>query len=357
MLSKVVPGPTLSRRLQQSTIFLITRTMLGLTMVVAAAPMFVVAVHAQAPYRAIGSMGTVTSTSCTPGFDSLMTCFRSTVTCPNVSPNLGLTFGYEVDPTKTYNGTVVMLAGSGGTAPSTEPTELQFIQHYYAAGYEVIQLAWDDEWENSSDPPYPPGSYGNIQYAACRPATFLNYIYNTPLLFNRDLNHPHAGMCAQGKSAGSAAIAYALAWYGAGDPTTLSGGYLDNVELLAGPPLGDIYEGCEYPHDGAVTVCGPGMDWIDACTGWPGGGIPIPPVYADPARTGVREWTNIPQCGGTTTDTSTWNPIWRAESIVAPPVNLQQFTYPNTSMEAWLCASSKTPMNNTTPQGYYFYKR
>jgi hypothetical protein len=40
-------------------------------------------------------------------------------------------------------------------------------------------------------------------------------------------------MCALGDSAGSAAIAYSLAYYGAGS-------YLDNVELLSGPVLSDI---------------------------------------------------------------------------------------------------------------------
>jgi hypothetical protein len=242
-----------------------------------------------------------------------------------------------------------MLTGSGGTVPATEPTELQFIQNYYAAGYEVVQLAWRDEWENSSDPPYPPGSYGNVQYAGCRPATFLRYVYDhyfTP--------SGTAGMCAQGSSAGSAAIAYALAWYGAGDPTVQNGGYLDNVELLAGPPLSDIYEGCEYPRDGPVTVCGTGG--IAACTGWPSGGLSNPPSYLDPARTGVREWTNIPQCAGTTVST-TWDPIWKAESIVSASVTTQQLTYPKTSVGAWLCDTSTTTMNNTSAQGYLFYKR
>src|SRR5208282_4513681 len=47
--------------------------------------------------------------------------------------------------------------------------------------------------------------------------------------------------CAQGFSAGSSAVAYALAWYGAGS-------YLDNAELLSGPVFSDIQQGCEYPQ-------------------------------------------------------------------------------------------------------------
>jgi hypothetical protein len=75
-----------------------------------------------------------------------------------------------------------------------------------------------------------------------------------------------------------------------------------------------------------------------------------------PPRTGVREWTNIPQCAGTT-DTSTWDPIWKAESIVNASATTQQLTYPKTSVGAWLCDTSTTTMNNTSAQGYLFYKR
>ena len=70
----------------------------------------------------------------------------------------------------------------------------------------------------------------------------------------------------------------------------------------------------------------------------------------------MREWTNIPQCGGTA-DTSTWNQIWQGESIVSPSVTTQQLTYAKTSVAGWLCDTSTTTMNNTSAQGYLFYKR
>ncbi|HEY3974788.1 MAG TPA: hypothetical protein VGM18_17415 [Candidatus Sulfotelmatobacter sp.] len=40
------------------------------------------------------------------------------------------------------------------------------------AGYEIVEFAWNDDWEYISDP-IPQGTPGNIQNAACRPATFL----------------------------------------------------------------------------------------------------------------------------------------------------------------------------------------
>jgi hypothetical protein len=107
MLSKVVPGPMLSRRLQQPTVPLITRSLLVLTVIVAVAPMFVVTVGAQTPYLPMGTLitsGTAYSCPAGNGWDTAdhMTCQDATVSCPNVSPDLGLTFGYEVDTTKTY---------------------------------------------------------------------------------------------------------------------------------------------------------------------------------------------------------------------------------------------------------------
>lgn len=47
-------------------------------------------------------------------------------------------------------------------------------------------------------------------------------------------------------SAGAAAIAYPLAWYGADRNTP--GGYLDTVLFTSGPTLSDIKAGCQYPQ-------------------------------------------------------------------------------------------------------------
>ena len=51
----------------------------------------------------------------------------------------------------------------------------------------------------------------NVRTAACRPATLLHWIW-------RDSGYyTVGGMCAHGFSAGAGEVAYALAWYGAGD--------------------------------------------------------------------------------------------------------------------------------------------
>ena len=58
-------------------------------------------------------------------------------------------------------------------------------------------------------------------------------------------------MCAQGFSAGSGALGYALAWYGA---ATSAEYHLDKVALLSGPVFSDIEQGCEDPIPPPQTV-------------------------------------------------------------------------------------------------------
>jgi len=70
----------------------------------------------------------------------------------------------------------------------------------------------------------------NIRTAACRPATFLHWVKGTP--GNPGL-WTQGGMCAQGASAGSGGLAYALAWYGEGSD-------LDKAVFLSGPVFSDI---------------------------------------------------------------------------------------------------------------------
>jgi hypothetical protein len=169
-----------------------------------------------------------------------MTCQIATVTCSNVAANvsdLSLTFGYlnPVGPIlpagSQPNGVIVLHGGDGGTMPES----FALTDAYFKAGYEVVQVAWMDDWEMISDPMTGPG---NIQNAACRPATFFNYINQT---FYQPLKTPTypGGMCALGDSAGSAAVAYSLAYYGAGS-------YLDNAELLSGRSLATLSRDVRY---------------------------------------------------------------------------------------------------------------
>jgi hypothetical protein len=145
-------------------------------------------------------------------------------------------------------GLIILHGGDGGTMPESN----SLADAYFRAGYEIVQVVWDNAWEYAYA--NMTGKTGNIQVAACRPATVFNWVYN-----NFFLNAPNflntAGMCALGDSAGSAAIAYSLAYYGADS-------YLDHVELLSGPVLSDLRAGCGvgtgFGTNDPVTVCSSG---------------------------------------------------------------------------------------------------
>jgi len=259
----------------------------------------------------------------------------------NNTQNLAFTYGYR-KPTVTQVGTIAFFSGGPGTAPADTPEQMSFAQDYLNAGYEIIQVQWNSDWEDTGS-----GTGTNIQYAACRPATFLKYVHDTSKL------HSTGGMCAQGESAGAGAVGYALAWYGAYN-------WLDKVELLSGPVFSDIQQGCradvEVPTP-PVDICassdphcvlgGSETDW------W------IGPAYISFYATHVRAWTGDSSCaipGTTTTPTSNQN--WLNQSIVNGTSNAT-FSYPNTSIGGWVCRSEADNLgpNNSAPQAELFFRQ
>jgi len=291
------------------------------------------------------------------GWVTGMTCQNATVSgCGGMQP-LNFTYGYE-SPTGTLKGTIVLLSGGGGTRPSTETAETTFGQSYLAGGYQVVQFAWQSEWENSHIPPspfgVPPPAY-SILTGACRPATFLKYVNDN--LYTKTST---SGMCAQGSSAGSGAVAYALVWYGADQ-------FLNNAELLSGPVFGNIEDGCKVPNEPNVTICGLGSDGTQqyGCNYPSSDGIHYgwsdAPQYIEGYLTAVQGWAgdnfcqNVP-VGGSTSSSSNQN--WLNMSIMANGGNL---SFPNTRMGGWLCdptsisCNGRACQNNSAAQGEYFY--
>ncbi len=289
-----------------------------------------------------------------------------------------MTFGYlnpvgKVPKTPQALGLVVYLDGDGGKSQGS----IDYVRDYFEAGYEIVQMEWSDNWEQTYDP-FPttnPKTYGNVQNAACRPATFLNYIYQNVFLTSVFNNNNTAGMCAQGISGGSAAIAYALAYYGAGS-------YIDNAELVSGPVLSDIEQGCQVPNPQQnqwPVVCGQNGGNQYGCQLGGGSTWTLSPTYLSGTNTGVGNWTNDTSCananGSTTMTTTLSQSNWLKQSIVdqssvtglgATPM----FAYSNTAMSGWLCRSvvsngvncaaignndSKDCPNNSSPQGQLFY--
>lgn len=332
-----------------------------------AAPLFVLATslaaHAQSTPLSLGTWNTPQQTSCQSNFYG-SNCYMTTITCPHAAP-LTATFGYKI-PTTNPAGTIVIFTGGGGTANFED--DLDYASYYFNPpyNYAVVQIDWSADWENTNsgltDPTYP----FSIQAAACRAATFLELVYSGTI---SGLYTTGTAFCAQGKSGGSGALGYSLAWYGAGSFTT---GYphLDNAELIDGPMFSDLEQGCEQFYSGGVcssapnvTVCPTGQL---GCTGWPTGGVPVSPTYLYGSETTVGYWTGDSSCGVCPPATSnTSNQNWLNQSNVTTGAS---FSYSKTSMAGWLCASvvnqvgqdqchqyPQRCLNNTTSQGQIFF--
>jgi hypothetical protein len=224
----------------------------------------------------------------------------------------------------------------------------------------VIQVEWADDWEytGGNDTNTTPA---NVRLAACRGATLLNFIFNT----NNTTLYSGGGRCAEGSSAGSGAIAYALTFYGAGS-------YLDAVEMKSGPPLADFEAGCEEPPAPDVTICPPGQTQcqLGGTSSWT-----LSPTYTG-AASGVRNWTGDSTCAAGTTTSMASDAAWLQESIVNDGTGSPTYSYPTTAMTAWLCQTifqqnlcvggnqygqGGSPQdncpNNSTSQGEIYYAK
>jgi hypothetical protein len=293
-----------------------------------------------------------------PGF----TCAHRTVTCTsgveangtvvNIASN-GITIGYAA-PSRP-NGTIVLLSSRGGTEPQLDPgQELTFAQYYFSQNYQIVQTAWDNDWEDTGT-----GNVKNIAYAAARAAAFLNWVRYGSSTGGAGL-YGSGGMCVHGTSGGGGATAYVLAWYGGGS-------YIDKVAFLSSPPMGDIEQGCEViPVSSAIHVCPSGQlgcNSTNAVSNWA-----VEPYYTD-ALSNMRTWSDDTTLGASGVcrnptiynTSSTANAEWKAMSISDGSIGT--FSYPNTNMTAWLCANVYSTdglndgvMNNSSPQSQLFFQ-
>jgi hypothetical protein len=268
---------------------------------------------------------------------------QSGVTIPPINANVAVS-----TPPNWNNSTIFLHGGGNGKdyfdAKPDSGTYVSYANQYYNAGFQVVQIAWLDNWaDNTNEPPTKV-----VKYEACRTATILNYAYTSPLIHNSGGNSTGA-MCAQGHSAGSAAMTYPLAWYAASS-------YLNNVVLTSGPVYANIQAGCQYPpatqFKNPITVCPSGQfgcigsNWTDAVQ-----------YLNDGTSSFVAGETNHPagNCNnytGSGTPTTSDNQNWGGMSIVSTGAS---YSYPKVSMYAFLCSSGQST-NNSAAQGQLFYK-
>jgi|HubBroStandDraft_6_1064221.scaffolds.fasta_scaffold02976_3 hypothetical protein len=324
-------------------------------------------IGAQAQYGSLplGTLAVSGSTPC-PGSGwynyqgTYVACYVAAITnCAGASP-LGVTFGY-LDPVGyvkgvlVEKGVIVLHTGQGGTSPAGDDVgvpdgDFSFANYYFLQGYVVVQLAWDSDWEATQDP-FPltnPPTYGNVQQAACRPATFFNYVFNNiyvPILGTNS----SAGMCGHGFSAGSAALAYSMAYY---KPAPNTQWWWDNVEMLAGPAVSDMNQGCEKPVAEPIAVCPPGQWGCPAGNNsWQGG-----PTFVPTAAGWVGKWTNDNTCANPSLNQTSLasDQRWLQQSIVDDGTNNPVFTYPHTAMAGWLCRTLGNQQQQSCITNYHW---
>jgi hypothetical protein len=304
-----------------------------------------------APQLPTGSVTDVTQVACPTSLavNSRTVCYTATVICQD-EDDAAVTFG--ITTPVAPKGTIVLHDGNEGTTPYQEPGNSNaFARTYSIVGFQVVQLAWGGEgWEEIIS-----GDLGDTKGAACRPATFFQYIYenfysggNRPV-YNPTLN-PTAGFCLQGHSAGAGAIAYYLSHY---DGAV----YVDKAVLSSGPQFAEIDQGCEVPapaspvticpHGGGAWPCAAGVDRPGNWTEYP--------TYTYEQMGG---WT-YSTCSDGTPTTSAQDTAWSIMSIV----DLQEtptdanYVMPQTALSAYLCHYTSSQVNPSEAQGWLYYSQ
>jgi hypothetical protein len=296
--------------------------------------------HAQIP---LGTILVGDPIACPSGFYPGMTCLGAEVFCPNTD-NIGVTIGY-VGPTvfTTPQGTIVFFGGAGGTTASEPGSDILSFEQDYVQDFTIVNVAWASAWEQATA-----SGAENILLAACRPATLLHWINGSPIV------HSSGAMCAQGKSAGSAAVAYSMSWYGAGS-------YLTNVELLAGPVLSRIDDGCN-PNPPTVSMCPSGGICTAGTISWSRNA-----GYTSDKSPSVNNWSGTNDCTQSSDHLQTWASMSIVDGSYSGVTPVFSFS---TKRHGWICAglnniydryvldcpsgSAYCP-NNSSPQGYDWY--
>jgi hypothetical protein len=259
----------------------------------------------------LGSVTSITNVNCTAGFTSGSSCQHLIIHGCAKAIDLGVTIGMLTPAVP--KSTIVLFTGSTGT----RPTGGAFATDYLKSGYRVVDVAWDAKpasgWEDTGINSHEPA---NLLTGACRPATLLNYL---------EKQFPSAPFCAQGSSAGSSAIAFAVAEYGVTPP--------DAVEFIPGPVMSKVDFGC---NTGSPTVLVNPSDGLQYDNN---------PQYVNQFATAISHFTGQP-CPA-----SVQNLALSSQDIVQAGANL---SWPHTFVGQWTCNLSSGLINNSSAQAEYF---
>ena len=261
------------------------------------------------PNLTLGTVTVIGPTTCLSGAATGAACTTISVSCPGL-PALDATLS-QAFPTGAALGTIILMAGSGGTSFLSDG----FANAYLDDGYRVVQFAWATDWELA-------GGSG-LKKASCRNSTVFKYVFDNVQAGDRT-----TGFCAQGTSGGGAAITYAMSEYGLAN-------YFDYVVIAAGPGVARVDYGCDKP-----LYKGPPVNVCSQLTN-------APIIYTQGLRVLLNDWEGTKTCGTNSPPQADINK-WAADSIVTTGAN---YSYPKTTMSWFLCVTP--PVNPSAGQGKF----
>jgi len=322
-----------------------------LRLVVLCAPLCCIHASAQLP---LGTVSGVVSETCpanlggqpadwvtltSGGTDVVALCYRATVSCPNV-PDDGVTYGIAT-PTASSKGTIVFVSSQFGTFTLPGNYKNQAPYDLFHAGYQTVQFAWDSSWQAGS-------TNGSIKTAACRVATFLNFI-NTQYYEPNSTKSATAGMCAHSQSGGAGGLAMSLTYYGVSS-------FLDKVVFVSGPHYADLVQGCWVPNAPPVEICPTpdGVTYPMGCNTLSGSWTDSP-VYTGGAAGGIStEMLNNPPCNNPKHTYTTADQINLTSTSLVDGAADASYSYPQTAITAWECDDDSYWSNPSEAQGWIY---
>ena len=246
----------------------------------------------------------LTETPCMGGRADI--CYDMAIECPGIEDLGGSVAVYEAATSAV--GTVILHKGGGGTSF----LDLGFVEALESAGYRVVQLRYDTDWEQDS--------HLGMVAAGCRPATVFREVAR---------RHSTTPTCLVGFSGGSGAIGFAMAHYGLENDVRYA-------LLAAGPPFGRIDYGCAPD-----LYSGEPRNLCPALTDAP---------YAYGRGPRLDGWMGTTGCGGDAPSAADVA-MWQASSIVSAGAD---YDYGSVRMDWFFCASNP---NETTGLGDFYIDR
>jgi hypothetical protein len=287
----------------------------------------------------LGGQATDWVTQTSGGSDLATVCYHATVSCPQL-PDLGITYGIAT-PTTPSNGMIVFIRGSGGTItlPGNISKELPF--DLFHDSYQSVQAGWDTWWQLTGWP-----DSGSFKVAACREATFLNFMYTNYYQTNTN-NTATAGMCVHAQSAAAGALALAMTYYGAGS-------YIDKADFVSGPQYGNLVQGC-VPNQPESSVCAPvNGKTPNGCNVYAGSFSEYPDYHTGSASNISRELGQNPPCDDTSHNYTAADITTLTDTSLIDGLSDASYTYPQTAVAAYECDDDIDFNNPTSLQGWYW---